>query len=112
MERSLVDWMRDNHAATRSGDRSRMAAVAERFDRMVRALLEPRRDAPVADVTGELMAQTVHGLPLTDEATVSVLCNWTAGDLGSLATSVGVIVQFPGGEPCRAGGRPCTGPGG
>ena len=94
MEEDLIVWMRDNHAATRSGDRRRTAAVAERFDRMMHALLEPRRDAPVTDVTGELMRETVDGRPLTDEEIVSILRNWTAGDLGSLATSVGVIVHF------------------
>ena len=31
---------------------------------------------------------------MTTEEIVSILRNWTAGDLGSLATSVGVIVHF------------------
>lgn len=93
LEDELVGWMRDNHAATRSGDRARTAEVAARFDRMIRALLEERRGGPVTDVTGELMQDTVHGRPLTDEELVSILRNWTAGDLGSLATSVGVIVH-------------------
>lgn len=102
LEKELVSWMKENHAATRSGDRSRTAAVAERFDRMIHALLEPRRGVPVTDVTdvtGELMHETVHGRPLTDEEIVSILRNWTAGDLGSLATSVGVIVHFLAASP-------------
>ncbi|CAI9404684.1 cytochrome P450 [Nocardioides sp. T2.26MG-1] len=94
LEDDLVAWMQDNHAATRSGDRARTAEVAERFDRMVHTLLDARRDAPAADVTGELLGETVDGRPLTDEEVVSILRNWTAGDLGSLATSVGVIVHF------------------
>ena len=94
MEADLVQWMRDNLDATRSGDRSRTGEVAERFDRMIRAQLDARRGRPVTDVTGELMAEEVHGRPLTDEETVSVLRNWTAGDLGSLASSVGVIVHL------------------
>lgn len=94
IEQDLVDWIRDNHAATRSGDRHRTAEVAERFDRMIRGLLDVRRGAPATDVTGELMRETVHGRPLTDEEIVSILRNWTAGDLGSLATSIGVIVHF------------------
>ena len=94
LAKELVEWIRDNHAATRSGDRSRTAAVAERFDRMIGALVEARRGAPVTDVTGELMRETVHGRPLTEEEIVSILRNWTAGDLGSLATSVGVVVHF------------------
>jgi cytochrome P450 len=68
--------------------------VAERFDAMIRRLLDARREGPATDVTGELMRDTVHGRPLTDEEIVSILRNWTAGDLGSLATSVGVIVHY------------------
>lgn len=94
LEEELVTWMRDNHAATRSGDRGRTTAVAERFDRLIGSLLEVRRGVPAIDVTGELMQRTIAGRQLTDEETVSILRNWTAGDLGSLATSVGVIVHF------------------
>lgn len=99
LEEGLVTWMRDNHGATRSGDRVRTAAVAERFDTMIRGLLDVRRGAPPADVTGELMHETVSGRPLADEDVVSILRNWTAGDLGSLATSVGVIVHFLASRP-------------
>jgi len=94
LEDELVEWIRDNHAATRSDDREKTAEVADRFDRMIHGLLEARRGTPPTDVTGQLMNDTVNGLPLTDEEIVSTLRNWTAGDLGSLATSVGVIVHF------------------
>jgi cytochrome P450 len=94
LEDGLVSWMQDNHAATRSGDRSRTAEVADRFDQMIHALLDARRGRPATDVTGELLGESVDGRPLTDEEVVSILRNWTAGDLGSLATSVGVIVHF------------------
>lgn len=94
LEPALVEWMAANRAATRSGDRERTTEVAERFDQMIRDLLHARRRTQTADVTAELMAETVHGRPLTDEETVSILRNWTAGDLGSLATSVGVLVHF------------------
>src|SRR5699024_8093562 len=94
MEADLVQWMADNHAATRLGDRSRTAAVAERFDAMIHALLEVRREGPATDVTGELMREQVSGRTLVDAEVVSILRNFTAGDLGSLATSAGVIVHY------------------
>ena len=55
LEEELVAWIRDNHAATRSGDRQRTAEVAERFDQMIRALLQTRRGTPITDVTSELL---------------------------------------------------------
>ena len=99
LEDELVEWIRDNHAASRSGSRDAMRQVAERFDHMIRGLLEPRRDAPTPDVTGELLGDTVDGRPLTTDEIVSILRNWTAGDLGSLATSVGVLVHFLAARP-------------
>ena len=99
LETELVAWMRDNQDATRSGDRVRTAAVADRFDALVRGLLDERRDGRARDVTGELIRETVEGRPLTDDEVVSILRNWTAGDLGSLATSVGVVVHYHGSHP-------------
>ncbi|MEO5651890.1 MAG: cytochrome P450 [Marmoricola sp.] len=99
LEAELVEWIADNLAATRSGKRARTSEVAERFDRLIRGLLDARRGAPPDDVTSQLMNDTVFGRPLADEEIVSILRNWTAGDLGSLATSVGVVVHFLAHDP-------------
>src|SRR5699024_9287748 len=94
IEDDLVAWMARNHAATRSGDRARTAQVAQEFDALIHSLLQPRREDPAVDVTGALMREQVSGRPLTDEEVVSILRNFTAGDLGSMATSAGVIVHY------------------
>ena len=99
LEEELVSWIRDNHAATHSGSRERMRDVAERFDRIIGELIDQRRDRRGAEVTGELLRDTVDGRPLKDVEIVSILRNWTAGDLGSLATSVGVLVHFLAARP-------------
>lgn len=96
IEDRLVAWMADNHEATRSGDRARTARVAAQFDALVGAQVRARREAGAAapdDVTTRLLREEVDGRPLTDEEVVSILRNWTAGDLGSLAASLGVIVH-------------------
>jgi cytochrome P450 len=97
-EDALLAWMAENHAATRSGDRGRMASVAAAFDEIVAAQICRRRgsaapDAPV-DPTSELLQVRVDGAPLQDADVVSILRNWTAGDLGSIAASLGVVVYF------------------
>ena len=95
LEGELLRWMADNHAATRSRDRSRTAEVARRFDAIVRSLTDARRsageDAP-DDVTTELVRDRVDGRELTDEEIVSILRNWTGGDLGSMALCTGVVL--------------------
>lgn len=91
LEGPLLEWMRENHAASRSGDRVRMARVADEFDELIRGVLQPRREHPADDVTSRLMADGWKGRPFTDEELVSILRNWTGGDLGSIALCVGVI---------------------
>lgn len=93
IEDELVAWIQDNREASRSGDRTRLASVAESFDAIITRLLEARRDGLPDDVTARLMRDRVDGRPLPDSEIVSILRNWTAGDLGSLAASVGVIVH-------------------
>ncbi|MCM3660417.1 cytochrome P450 [Georgenia satyanarayanai] len=96
LEDELLRWMADNHAASRSGDRARTAEVAARFDAIIRSLTDARRqagaDAP-DDVTTELVRDRVDGRPLTDEEIVSLLRNWTGGDLGSMALCAGVVLS-------------------
>lgn len=96
-EADLLAWMADNHAATRSGDPARTAAVAAAFDAIVSAQVQWRRRAgggAPGDPTTELLHATVEGRLLSDADIVSILRNWTAGDLGSIAAALGVVVHF------------------
>ena len=105
LEPELLQWMSDNHEASRSRELSRTTEVAERFDTLIRSVVAPRRalgaDAP-EDLTTELMRVQVK-LPdpeipgstqraLREEEIVSILRNWTGGDLGSIALCTGVLL--------------------
>ena len=98
IEPELLAWMGDNHAATRSGELERTAAVAHRFDAIIHRLLSFRRirkPGPPEDLTDELMRVKHHdGRPLGEDEIVSVLRNWTGGDLGSLALCTGVVLYW------------------
>ena len=97
IEPELLAWMAENHAATRAADRSRTAAVAAAFDDLVAAQVHSRRqlgNSAPDDPTTELLHVVVNGRPLTDADIVSILRNWTAGDLGSMAAALGVVVNF------------------
>jgi cytochrome P450 len=95
--------MEDNHAASRSGQLARTAEVAARFDVIIRRLIDVRRAAGATapdDVTTELLRlRDNSGKPLSDEVLVSVLRNWTGGDLSSIALCVGVLVHRLAGDP-------------
>lgn len=97
LHQPLREWVRRNHRATRAKDRAASAAVAREFDGHVRGLLATRRAAGAGapdDVTTRLMRETIHGRPLSDPELVSIIRNWTVGELGTLAAAVGIIVHF------------------
>lgn len=90
-------WTRKNHEATLAMDREAMSAVAVEFDGYIRKQLDERRaagaDAP-DDATTALLRETVDGRRLTDEEIVSIVRNWTVGELGTIAASVGIMAEF------------------
>lgn len=97
VEQDLLAWMAQNHAAARSTDRSQMAAVAAAFDDIVAGQVQRRRrlgSAAPDDPTTELLHVVVNGRLLSDADIVSILRNWTGGDLGSMAAALGVVVHF------------------
>ncbi|MCY1159598.1 MAG: cytochrome [Citricoccus sp.] len=97
LEGELLQWMEANRRATRSRDPSRTAEVARWFDAIIRSLTDARRragDEAPDDVTTELVRARVDGRELVDGEIVSILRNWTGGDLGSMALCAGVVLIY------------------
>ena len=92
----LRQWTRKNHEATVAGDRKAMAAVAGEFDQYIRKLLAERELGVAApeDLTTRLLTERVRGRPLTEEEIVPTLRNWTVGELGTIAASVGIVAHY------------------
>lgn len=93
----LREWVRKNHAAVRSRDRNAMAAVAFEFDGHIRAILAAHREgrADIAGpVVGELLGETVGERPIDDAEVISILRNWTVGELATISASVGIVSRF------------------
>jgi cytochrome P450 len=98
----LRQWLRKNHEATLAGDRAAMAEVALEFDGYIKELLATRRQAgkhAADDITSSLMREEVKGRALTDEEIVSILRNWTVGELGTMAASVGILANYLANRP-------------
>ena len=91
----LLDWLRRSREATRSGDRASTAAVAQEFERLVDRMRAARREsAPDQDISAELMHLQVDGRPLDLRELASVLRNWTVGEVGTIAASIGILVHW------------------
>lgn len=97
----LRDWVKRQQAATLAGDREALSGLALEFDGVIRERLKVRRGmpAPPDDVTTRLMNETVDGRPLTDAELVSLMRNWTVGELGTISASIGSLMQFLAANP-------------
>ncbi|WP_250148364.1 cytochrome P450 family protein [Halomonas jincaotanensis] len=77
--------------------REALGELALEFDGVIRELLASRREAGDAapdDVTTRIMNETVEGRALTDEEIVSILRNWTVGELGTISSSIGILMNY------------------
>lgn len=108
---SLRHWTARNHRATLAREREELVSVAAEFDAVVRRVLDDNRgqaaDGAVAEsVTVELMRdrlETADGESrrLSDDEIVSILRNWTVGELATLSASVGILVDHLARHPER-----------
>ncbi len=97
MHEPLRLWAQKNHAATLAQDRTAMANIAHEFSGYVLGLLQLRRDAGIQghqDVIGSLTSQQVKDRPLSDEEIISILRNWTVGEISTIAAAVGLVAGY------------------
>ncbi len=97
MHEPLRLWTRKNQEATLAQDREAMAEIAREFVGYVEQLLRVRREDGVEsgdDITASLLRVQVNGAPLRDDEIVSILRNWTVGEVGTIAAAVGILVHF------------------
>lgn len=97
MHEPLHHWMLKNHGATFLQDRAAMAEIAREFEGYVDELLQSRRLAGAyasEDITTRLMRDEAFDRPLEDEEIVSILRNWTAGEVGTISAAVGILAHF------------------
>lgn len=100
LEETLLRWVGENREATRSRNLEETHRVAQNFDEIIDGLLAERRERPHADVTVELMSlRHEDGRRFSDEEIISVLRNWTGGDLASIALCTGVVAHWLAAHP-------------
>ncbi len=104
LQAPLRDWVKQNQLAIARQDRARLAELALAFDAYIRSELDRRRIPdyrPVPhDITSRLMSERVtvneELRSLTDDELVSIIRNWTVGELGTISACVGIICHYLG----------------
>lgn len=98
LEPKLLNWMKENHAATRSGIEARKKQVAVDFDDLIRLAFKysasSSETTSTPSITQQMNQEKIDGRLLSEEEKISILRNWTGGDLGSMALCIGVIIAF------------------
>jgi cytochrome P450 len=93
----LLSWVRKNHEATLARDTQAMASIALEFDGYISDLLAERRKAGATapnDITTDLLRQKIGERSLNHDEIVSILRNWTVGELGTITASIGILVHY------------------
>jgi len=97
LQAPLLKWVQRNHEATLARDTRAMAAIALEFDGYITDLLKTRREAGAAapdDITTDLLRERIGERPLNHEEIVSILRNWTVGELGTITACVGILCHY------------------
>lgn len=97
MHIALVDWTARSTAATRAQDRQALATIAAEFERLVGSMIDRRRgedNGAHDDVMSRLMREQVMDRPLSDAEITSILRNWTMGEIGTVAASIGILAGY------------------
>lgn len=97
---TLGEWLEANQQAIVNNDRATLKQKADEFEALIHQQLDVRRQSNTAkdDNTYRLMHETVtvngEKRCLRDEEIVSILRNWTAGEVGTIAAAIGSIFYF------------------
>jgi cytochrome P450 len=97
MHEAMRAWTLKNYASRLADDRAQAAQLAAEFERHVVAMLDARRAAAESaadDVTTRLLREQVSGRPLHDAEIVSILRNWTVGEISTISAAVGILVEY------------------
>lgn len=98
----LYHWILRGHGATVAKDREALADLALEFEGYVDELLEARRATvgqASGDITTSLMQEEVWGRPLQADEIISILRNWTAGEVGTISAAIGILVNYMAAHP-------------
>lgn len=91
----LLCWIKRNNKAVLAADRTGLSQLAEEFEQIIDEQLQLRRNNPsMMDITAEILQEVVDGRFLTNKEIASVLRNWTVGEVGTIAASIGIICHF------------------
>ena len=96
LHQPLARWVKENQRATFEDDRESLSGLAREFKDHMQDLIDSCRRGAVSDngtLTSSLVKETVNGRPLSDSELISILRNWTVGELGTITACVTIVIH-------------------
>jgi cytochrome P450 len=97
LQSTLLDWLKRNNKAVLAADRSTLGNLATEFEDIVAGQLDARRTAKIdskTDITNLMLYERVNNRGLNNQEIAGILRNWTVGEVGTIAASVGILAHF------------------
>ena len=102
LQPALLHWVKNNNSAVLAGNRRALSALAAEFEDIVGSQLNIRvhvKTGSDTDVTSRLLQEQINGRLLNNQEIAGILRNWTVGEVGTIAASVGILAHFLAGHP-------------
>jgi len=90
----LREWLEMSRQATLSGNRQALREAADEFAGLVARVTDRAREEPSNTVTSRLLREKIYDRFLTQAELTSIFRNWTVGELGTIAGSIGIIMAY------------------
>lgn len=95
-------WVARNHEATLARDHAAMTRIAGEFQTLIHDTIAARiAEGATAqtDVAVALTQERIHGRLMNEDEITSILRNWTVGEIGTIAASVGIMAEYLASQP-------------
>lgn len=91
----LREWLEMSRRATLSGNRQALREAADEFAGLVTRVTDRAREEKTSNtVTSRLLQEKIYDRFLTQAELTSIFRNWTVGELGTIAGSIGIIMAY------------------
>ena len=97
IQERISQWIAKRHASTSNRNRQAIISVAKEFECFIDEIIETASHAgtpPKTDVISDLLDQRIDGRPLNGREISSILRNFTVGEIGTIAASVGILAHY------------------
>jgi cytochrome P450 len=93
----LILWASKNKQASIKGNKHQLRSLAQEFESFILDIININKQHLTLEpnsITHRLCIEGFNGKILKQKELISVLRNWTAGEIGTISSAIGIIINF------------------